>query len=139
MAKVKGGCLCGAVRYECRAEAATSALCYCTDCQRFTGGAFSAGFMVAKKSFKLMKGQLKGFEITADSGNKVTRNFCPTCGSPVMNGFSAWPSMLEVAAGSLDDPSHFKPTMSIYVSSAPPWATISADIRKYPKMPGRSP
>jgi len=73
MATISGGCLCGAVRYECPAEAAVSALCYCTDCQRATGGAFSAGFMVPKDSFKLLKGQLKGFEITADSGPPTTR------------------------------------------------------------------
>jgi hypothetical protein len=136
MATISGGCLCGAVRYECPAEGAVSALCYCTDCQRATGGAFSAGFMVPKDSFKLLKGQLKGFEITADSGNKVTRNFCPICGSAVVNGFSSMPSVVEVAAGSLDDSSKFKPMMSIYVSSAPPWAKIHSDIPNYPKMPG---
>ena len=136
MATLNGGCLCGAVRYECPAEAAMSALCYCTDCQHATGGAFSAGLMVAKDSFKLLKGQLKGFEITADSGNKVIRNFCPTCGSPVMNSFSAIPSLVEVAAGSLDNKKHFKPMMSIYVSSAPSWAKIHSDIPNYPKMPG---
>jgi len=92
--------------------------------------------MVPKESFKLVRGELKGFEITADSGNKVTRNFCPTCGSPVMNGFTSMPSLVEVAAGSLDDTSRFKPIMSIYVSSAPVWASIQADIPKYPKMPG---
>jgi hypothetical protein len=135
MATLNGGCLCGAVRYECPAEAAMSALCYCTDCQHATGGAFSAGFMVPKESFKLLRGDLKGFEITGDSGNKVTRNFCPTCGSPVMNGFTSMPSVVEVAAGSLDDTSRFKPMMSIYVSSAPAWANIQPDIPKYPKMP----
>ena len=136
MATLNGGCLCGAVRYECSADSAMSALCYCTDCQHATGSAFSAGFMVPKESFKLLKGDLKGFEITADSGNKLTRNFCPTCGSAVMNGFSAMPSVVEIAAGSLDDTSRFKPMMSIYVSSAPEWATIHTDIPKYPKMPG---
>jgi hypothetical protein len=46
------------------------------------------------------------------------------------------PSVVEVAAGSLDDSSNFKPMMSIYVSSAPPWARIRSDIPNYPKMPG---
>ena len=74
-----------------------SALLLHHDCQHATGGAFSAGFMVSKDSFKLLKGKetLKGFEITADSGNKVIRNFCPTSWSPVMNSFSAIPTLVE--------------------------------------------
>jgi hypothetical protein len=52
-----------------------------------------------------------------------------------VSGFSAMPAVVEVAAGSLDDSSRFEPMMSIYVSSAPTWATIQADIPKYPKMP----
>jgi hypothetical protein len=136
MATLLGGCLCGAVRYECSGEPAISALCYCTDCQHATGGAFSAGFMVPKESFKLLKGELKSHEITADSGNKVGRNFCPTCGSPVMNQFTAMSAFVEVAAGSLDDVTRYKPMISIFTSSAPPWAVIPADIPRCPKAPG---
>ena len=136
MTTLCGGCLCGAVRYECSGEPAMSALCYCTDCQRATGGAFSAGFMVVKESFKLLKGKLTSHEVVADSGNKISRHFCPTCGSPVMNQFTGMPALVEVAAGSLDDATRFKPMMSIFTSSAPPWAQIPADIPQHPKMPG---
>jgi hypothetical protein len=136
MPKLNGGCLCGAMRYECSDQPAMSALCYCTDCQHATGGAFSAGFMIPKESFKLLKGQLKSYEVTADSGNKVSRGFCSTCGSPVMNQFTAMPALVEVAAGSLDDAAGFKPAISIFASSAPHWAPLRTDIPKYPKMPG---
>ena len=34
---VKGGCLCGAVRYESAVDPVFSGHCYCTDCQKGTG------------------------------------------------------------------------------------------------------
>lgn len=38
---LKGGCLCGAVRYEASAEPVFSGHCYCVDCQKETGGGHS--------------------------------------------------------------------------------------------------
>jgi hypothetical protein len=44
MSKMKipfsGGCVCGAVRYECSAEPIMMFKCHCSDCQRLTGGEF---------------------------------------------------------------------------------------------------
>ncbi|HEU0005684.1 MAG TPA: aldehyde-activating protein, partial [Terriglobia bacterium] len=41
-----GGCVCGAVRYECSAEPIMMFKCHCRDCQRVTGGGFVAGLVV---------------------------------------------------------------------------------------------
>ena len=35
-----GGCLCGAVRYECSADPFFMGNCHCRDCQRSSGGAY---------------------------------------------------------------------------------------------------
>jgi hypothetical protein len=37
MPKISGGCLCGAVRYECNAEPLGTAICHCTHCQKVWG------------------------------------------------------------------------------------------------------
>jgi hypothetical protein len=34
MAASTGGCMCGAIRYECNADPIAKAYCYCRDCQR---------------------------------------------------------------------------------------------------------
>jgi hypothetical protein len=92
--------------------------------------------MVPRDSFKLVKGELKHHEATADSGNKVSRGFCPNCGSPIMSKSSGMPEYMELLAGSLDEPEKFKPMASIYVSSAPPWAPILEGVAKFAKTPG---
>ena len=72
-AKIVGGCMCGAVRYESATDAVMQASCYCRDCQRSTGSAFAPVLLVPKEAFKLTKGELKHYEVTGDSGNKVSR------------------------------------------------------------------
>ncbi len=39
MAHFTGGCLCGAVRDECSADALFMGNCHCRDCQKANGGA----------------------------------------------------------------------------------------------------
>ncbi|MCX7169285.1 MAG: GFA family protein [Proteobacteria bacterium] len=68
-APFSGGCVCGAVRYECAAEPMAVAHCYCTDCQKTSGAQASTNLLVPKPAFKVVKGQrLKpGMSIYCDS------------------------------------------------------------------------
>jgi hypothetical protein len=54
-----GGCVCGAIRYECSAEPIMMFKCHCRDCQQVTGGGFVAGLLVPASAFRLTKGQLR--------------------------------------------------------------------------------
>jgi len=134
-AKIVGGCMCGAVRYESTADPVMQASCYCRDCQRSTGGAFAPVVLVPKDAFKLTKGELKHYEVTGDSGNKVSRGFCADCGSPIIGVLSAMP-FIGIKAGSLDDPNQFHPTASIFVASAPAWAPHFPGVPTFPRNPG---
>jgi hypothetical protein len=131
-----GGCMCGAVRYECSAEPVMAANCYCTDCQHSSGGAFASVALVPKAAFKMTKGNVKHHEVTADSGNKLSRGFCAECGSPILSLIGAMPDLVGIKAGSLDDPSKFKPGVNIFMSSAPPWAPVVEGLPKFAKGPG---
>ncbi len=133
-AKIVGGCMCGAVRYEA-GDAVMQASCYCRDCQRSTGSAFAPVLLVPKDSFKLTKGELKHYEVAGDSGCKVSRAFCVNCGSPIMSVLSAMP-FVAVKASSLDDPGQFQPTASIFTASAPAWAPHFPGVQKFDRNPG---
>ena len=53
MPELKGGCLCGAVRYSTTAEPLTSTVCHCRDCQRFSGSAFGTLLYVPKEALTI--------------------------------------------------------------------------------------
>jgi hypothetical protein len=134
-----GGCLCGTVRYESSGEPVFSLLCHCRDCQRQNGGAYTAAIRVPAAGFHITKGEPKLYINTADSGNQVTRAFCPECGSPLYLQVSTRPDLVGIRVGTLDDPSWFRPEADIFVKSAQPWDHMNPDIPKYDAYPpGRS-
>jgi hypothetical protein len=131
---IKGGCACGAVRYESSAEPLFAGTCHCRDCQHATGGASASALAVPKNALKIT-GEVRYHEVTGGSGNKIGRGFCTNCGSPVLVRPAVMPDALLIAAGSLDDPSWFKPAMDLWTSSAQPWDHMNPDLPKFPQMP----
>jgi hypothetical protein len=117
-----GGCLCGAVRYECAAEPLFSGNCHCRDCHKATGSAYVPAFAVPVGSVQIT-GDVKYFESPADNGNTFSRGFCPTCGGRVLGKTSGFPQFILITAGSLEDPSRFKPSMNSLPPAASPGTT----------------
>ena len=131
---VTGGCACGAVRYEYSGDPVFMGNCHCRDCQRTTGGAYVAGIGVPESALKIT-GIVKYHELAGDSGKRVSRGFCPSCGSRLFSAIEARPEIVAILAGSLDDPSIYKPTVDIYTSSAQPWDHMDPQTVKFLKMP----
>ena len=132
---VTGGCCCGAIRYECTADPVLIANCCCTDCQKTSGGQMSCNVAVPSDGFRISRGTTKTHVTTGESGNPVTRHFCGDCGSPIYSAPAIMPGVTIYKVGTLDDPSWAKPQMTIYAASAPPWASLPADVPRFPKMP----
>jgi hypothetical protein len=74
---LKGGCFCGAVRYEADGPAFHETICHCTDCRPAVGSAKFAWFTVKRADFRFTASQPAAFQ----SSPKVTRCFCATCGT----------------------------------------------------------
>jgi hypothetical protein len=129
-----GGCLCGAVRYEIIGDPLFSGRCYCEDCRKASGTGHSAVMAIAQPTFKVT-GKLKGFAKVADSGQRSTRNFCPTCGSGIYTAPSAMAGVVFVKASTLDDPERFLGGASIYASRAPSWDQPPVGSPAFPEMP----
>jgi len=134
MANLTGGCLCGAVRYECSAEPLFSGNCHCRDCQKASGGAYTPAFAVPARSVKIT-GEVRYYESRADSGNIFSRGFCPTCGGRILGKTSGFPDFVLITAGSLDDPTRFKPAMDFFTSSAQSWDHMNPGLPKFAKLP----
>lgn len=128
-----GGCLCGSIRYECAAEPVVMANCHCRDCQKATGTAFAAGVLVPHNSV-IITGDIKYYDVVGDSGEMIGRGFCPNCGSRLF-GKRASSDLISIMAGSLDDPSWFRPVIDLYVASAQPWDYMNPNLQKFGKFP----
>ena len=74
--EIKGGCLCGAVRYTADADPTSATVCHCKDCQKFTGSAFAVLVRVPKESVTI-EGTLKTFSSLGGSGNPILRALLP--------------------------------------------------------------
>jgi hypothetical protein len=72
----------------------------------------------------------------ADSGNLLTRQFCPTCGTHLFGRSSGRPQVRVVRAGNLDNPSSVRPSMQIWTSSAPDWACLDPSLPRVERQPG---
>ena len=128
-----GGCLCGAVRYECSAKPISAAICHCRNCQQATGTAFAAGMLVPKNAVTIA-GNVTYYDVVGDSGNIVGRGFCPICGSRLFSQ-PPMPDLMGIMAGSMDDPQGFEPQAEIYAASAQPWAHLNSELPKFAKLP----
>ncbi|HEY3800829.1 MAG TPA: GFA family protein [Caulobacteraceae bacterium] len=131
-----GGCACGAIRFEIDADPVFQFACHCLACQKSNGGAPTYGFIAPKAGVKLTKGSPRTYWSEGDSGGKVGRQFCETCGSPLFSEIANMPVMLGVKAGALDDAAAFKPQAHIWTESAQPWHTFQADLPRMPRNPG---
>ncbi len=129
-----GHCLCGAVSVAAQGEPIFTGKCYCTDCQRGSGGGHST-ILAYPQAAVAVAGPLATYTSKGDSGADVTRAFCPTCGARIYSAPAALPGMTLLAAGVMDDASRVKPTMSIFTKSAAPWDQPPSSIPSFPGMP----
>ena len=129
-----GGCACGAIRYTCTAEPAFSWNCHCRDCQRASGGAYCPVMYVPQSALNL-SGAVTYYAVKAESGNRVERGFCATCGSPICIRAALVPELRGLWAGSLDQPSCFMPQLAVWTASATAWDTRLDGLAKVRHAP----
>ncbi|MEI9993872.1 MAG: GFA family protein [Rhizomicrobium sp.] len=132
---ITGGCLCGQLRYEASAPPQYAGYCFCKDCRKASGSGFIA-FMGFPASVLRFTGDAVTHTMTQSDGRKSERNFCPQCGGLVYGGVRGESEQHTVYAGSLDDPSHFRPTMAIFASQRPHWVPLPDGLTVFETMPG---
>lgn len=136
--KLTGSCLCGAVRYETSAAPVVVGHCHCVDCRKSSGTGHCTHAAVPEEGLKVT-GALKFYDRPADSGNIVSRGFCPKCGSAILSRNAAMPGMAFLRASSLDDPDAVTPQMIVYKSRAPAWDRMDASLPAFAEMPEGGP
>jgi hypothetical protein len=132
--KISGGCACGAIRYEWDADPLIMMNCHCRDCQKASGSAYAAIVVVPKAAIQI-RGEPRYHKVVGQSGKATERGFCPSCGSPLTITSERRPDIFGLQAGSLDDPSAYRPMMDVFTSSAQPWDTMDPKLQKHSHGP----
>lgn len=124
---LSGGCQCGNLRYEVRAEPLSIYVCHCTECQRQSGSAFAMSMIVPRPALVILSGKPQRWSRTTERGNVLDGDFCPTCGTRLAH----YPHINERVAilkpGTLDETRWLVPVGHIWTRSAQPWVHIPQD------------
>ncbi|MFP6734856.1 MAG: GFA family protein [Rhodospirillales bacterium] len=134
-APYKGGCQCGAVRFEISAEPLTAYVCHCITCQKQSGSAFGMAIVVPTDAIAVLEGGTSTFIKTADSGRESDCVFCPKCGNRLFHHIKTDAAMSMVKTGLLDDASDIIPVAHLWTSRALNWVTIPNDVLIFEGQP----
>lgn len=132
--KITGACQCGAVTYEITGDAVMAGHCFCRDCQRASGASRASVAMYPKANVKI-SGEMVAYSSTAESGNTVTRHFCPTCGSRLFGENTGSEGVIGANAGCMDDPEMFEGGVVVYAARRPTWDAHVDSLPSFPAMP----
>ncbi len=125
---IRGGCLCGAVRFSIEADAPLGVRqCWCRVCQYLGAGSGTVNAIFPKDAVTI-SGPLTDYVCAADSGSVMHRRFCARSGTPVLSEAEPRPSQIIVRVGTLDEPDLARPAAIIWAKSAPSWACLDPDL-----------
>jgi hypothetical protein len=127
---LRGGCVCGAIRYEIAQEPLRVYACHCKDCQRFTGSAFAIGVVIPSEAFQLTGPETRLVPNGITEGGRLKRlSACPECGTRLFGDLrpdGRYKGMVRaILGGTLDDTSWLRPTIHVWTRSAQPWVVLS--------------
>jgi hypothetical protein len=114
---VKGGCYCGAIRYEADGECTNTMVCHCQTCRRVAAAPVVAWVTFPSQGFRFTKGTPREFHSTAP----VLRTFCGDCGTPLIYRNDRHPDTLDITTASLDAPERFPPTHHSWLGDDLAW------------------
>lgn len=122
-----GGCLCGAVRYSVPWPPLLVATCQCDNCQKQAGSALSIIAFFPRDQVQIV-GKLTTYHDKGLSGDAVDRQFCGTCGSPVLTDTEGarTQGLRFIKAGTLDHRADLLPTRHYWTKSAQQWLVMPA-------------
>ncbi len=105
----RGGCACGAVRFELRGPPLKVGICHCTKCRKATGSPF----------FHYADWPSAAFTVSGEYRTWKGRSFCATCGTRL---FHRDADGVEVALGAIDEaPGDLAPTREGWIVRREYW------------------
>tara|TARA_B100000131_G_C18114435_1_gene610766 strand:+ start:203 stop:691 length:489 start_codon:yes stop_codon:yes gene_type:complete len=131
---LKGGCICGQVRYKITEKPLFTQACHCTDCKVLTGSSYIVNTSVLENTL-IVEGKVSSsIELKAGSGASYRTYFCNECGTYVYADYDSAVGRLTVRTKTLDDSDNYPPQVHIFIKDKDPWLNLTDDVNCYEKM-----
>ena len=124
---MKGGCHCGAIRFEISGSPFDADYCHCRDCRKTTGAPFGAWMDFKKEQINWNSSE----PVEYASSEHIRRGFCGECGSSLSYRSTQYPDYFSLSIASLDEPGLVRPNYHIYTDSQLSWLSIDDDCIRY--------
>lgn len=127
-ARITGGCLCGAVRYESSGPPIPGSHCHCVDCRRHAGAPFVTWAGFRRSDLRFLTAPPRE---TAWVGR--LRGSCPQCGTALIITDGPDAAVIDVTVASFDDPAVVTPVAHIWTEDRLPWVHLADGLPIYPQ------
>jgi hypothetical protein len=125
---ISGGCLCGKFGSRLRNEPIGINDCHCTDCRRASAAPFVTWGTIKARDFEIVSGELRKVPFA----NQV-RSFAACCSTPILFQHAEDSEWLDVTIVSLDDPTPYRPVVTIWTEDKLPWVVLNPETPNYPQ------
>lgn len=129
-----GSCKCGAVRITTQTDPIVTRACWCRDCQKLTGGGATHNAFFRTEDVAI-EGEVRWHDVESDSGNTLSRGFCPKCGCPALVQSHARRHLIGIRIGMFDNTDALGPKSMIWIDSAPSWAHFDPEMPTEARQP----
>lgn len=128
---IRGGCLCGKVRYEIRGPLHDASHCHCSMCRRQHGAAFATYAQFDPGAFAWTAGE----ELVRDYAPPTGAGwcFCAECGSTL--GGTEGGKIVSITLGTVEGDPGIRPESHIFVGSRAAWVEIHDQLPQYDEWP----
>ena len=126
-AMIPGGCMCGAIRYECKGEPLYVGYCHCRSCRHHSGAAVAGMLVFKPEQVSFTEERLS----TYGSSPGVERGFCSQCGTSL-----TWKGhgLMSLHIGTLDNPDEHAPALHWRYEERSPWCDVGRDLPRVKMM-----
>ena len=131
VAAMKARCQCGALQAHISGEG-DGVMCHCKACQRRSGSPFGMMIYYDVDAVEL-SGTATEYTRLADSGDKLTHGFCPTCGTPFYLSTARHPGGIGISVGAHEGSDSLPPVRSVFEESRHPWVEVPSSSQNFPR------
>lgn len=126
---MRGGCLCGGIRFEIAPPLLFHTHCHCRYCRRAHGAAIVTWVGTTDERFTLVAG--KELLTWYGSSRKSRRAFCSRCGTTMLFASTLCPGEVHVARAVVDDPVDHQPQGHVFFDHHVDWLEPADDLPRF--------